>query len=138
MSKTGVEVDKDNYKTGEEININIYGNYLLEEKILGGKIIIYICKKENEKEGKFKITKINSNEVSLSEQLLDKEIDVYALDLEPTQNQVYLANLDYLITILINEPADYFLIIDLRLTANQIIDGYTEMKRFSIPFTVTN
>ncbi len=115
MSNVQFQLSKSTYKVKEDIDIEVIGNFLSQECVVGGFFSIYVCKsniiEDSDEELKFEITKIDGNPADLNnkfyKEYLSYNSSLYRYEIIPKENEKYITNFNTSVTISLAEPAAY-------------------------------
>ncbi len=126
------------FKTGEEINIRIYGEFLKEDYITGGFSSINVIKNVENNDVVFELLKIDNEDVDTeskvyNDYLRNRKTD-YKYSIKPKENEDYVKDFDNIVTISISEPGDYVLSGICKVSSKTKRNSHISI---DIPFTIT-
>lgn len=113
MDNTICKIDKTEYKTTDNIEIQLSGEYLLEEAVIGGTIHICIFNAETHENQFLNLKKINNEDANVAKEKYIDELSsdgfTYMCNIEPNKNEKYITTFMRRLTINIDTPGKYFI-----------------------------
>lgn len=142
MSSIYCEFDKKIYNVDEEINVQMYGNFLIEDCVIGGVCTVSVDKIFEDKKvsNSFEIIKINDADICIDnddyEYFMDTNKEMYRYEINPFDLEKYVTKFDRNLVIKIKESGEYILTFGIEVTSYNRISG-SGVEFIKLPFTVT-
>ena len=129
MDNVCSSLDREEYNKSDEIKLNLYGEFLPEENVVGGVVYISLRKGDTET-AQFKV--LTTNDLK---ELSDNDYsDDFRCLINPEKNEKYITKFNKQLTINVKESGEYvFSILFIISSSKQLQDV---SKIINIPFTV--